>query len=150
MVDFPNELEGERYRLNISDGTVGPSRFKFFCLATDLAMDSNWESEDITKNDCDNPTAKAKVSEVLKARKTNYTCGGVVDAKKLRQLRDANLSGALVEMQCVYDETAANGGYTEEFFAYVKQLKVTKQNQGIVRFEATLSVNGDITTTNVV
>jgi hypothetical protein len=141
----PNTLEGRKFRLYRSDGSVGAGRFKFFCLATDLNMKKSTEFEDLTVNDCDVPDAPALQQSSPRLKKAEVTCAGAVDALRIQGLQADYDNLTLREFQVIYDETAVKGGQTETFFAYVEELEVSKQNGGAVRFQAKLKVQGAIT-----
>jgi hypothetical protein len=138
----PNVLEGRKFRLYRSDGTAGPGRFKFFCLATDLGVKRSTEFEDVTVNDCDTPSLPARQKSTPRLLKTEVNCGGAVDALKLQVLKADWESQVQREFQVIYDETGAAGGETETFFAYVEELETSKQNAGAVKFTAKLKVQG--------
>ena len=134
-MSFPNLLEGKRFRLCRGDGNT-PEAFIFVCTATTLKLDEKGEYDDSMLIDCDDPDSDPERVSTTKGRTWDVTFSGKCDHQRYLTLRrDLNTRR---NWQLFISLSASAGGGAYQGPAFLDSLSMSKSENGLVTFDASL------------
>ena len=141
--DFSNPLPGNLYRIERSAGG-DPETFAFLCLANTRELEMEKELEKFPAMDCANPTAIPAERSTVKMTRWGASMSGTVDADRFALIRADAEASVSRRYRFVIDKLLADGGGAWIGAAHLSKLTVTSQENGVVKFTATLTGDGPL------
>lgn len=145
----PVVLQGTKFRVYVSDGTAGDSRFKFFCTATQRQFNQSANFEEVFLPDCADPDKVPARTSRPTGTLWNLQLDGVLDPNQpvLAYVRAAFQNNETIEIKIVEDVA---GGTSYTGFAWVESLQVAAAGGGNTTMQAQLRGEGALTYATVV
>lgn len=145
--DFPVFQRGVNFGLLAGDGATPTEVFTPVCIATTVDFDRALDTEDVMMIDCANPQNIPVRQSTPKGQTWDVAFSGKCDFKRFLTIEANYNSFAPHNYQVEKYGTGANGGGIYQGSAYLTALKLTKNDNGMVSFTASLKGQGLLTYT---
>lgn len=138
---FPVFQRGVNFGLLIGNNATPTELFSSLCIATTLDFSRAIQFDDEMVIDCANPQNLPIRLSIAKGQTWDVTFSGKCDFARFQAL-EANFDGNAHNYQVQKFGTGAQGGGTYQGAAMLESLKMSKNENGMVAFSATLKGQG--------
>lgn len=141
-------VRGTKFRLNRSSANpvASPAVYNYVCSGTTINFSQKLVLEDATVADCAAPNSTPNRQAVVKERQWDLSFSGKADPLGFEMLEGDQGADVPYPYQLILDLTGAAGGKTWSGSAYITDLTLTKTENGILSFTATMQGDGAIVT----
>lgn len=135
-------MKGEKDYMEIELGASGSGSWGFLCMVDSVDDQVQVNEEEVYKNDCADPDALPVRETSVTGKSYSKTISGFMAIKDASYQQLRAKIGLPWRFKHHYKTGTGEGGYIETLTAIPSNFQQSKANNGIVRFSATLSVQG--------